>query len=104
MISYFVSQVNDIVVAVVVVPFKLDLVAGADGNTRRSSGVGDVADDIAGRNILHGAVVRGRTDVSSASIALINAVDPETVDAGVSVGRTDEGGDDGKEGCVFNHD
>jgi hypothetical protein len=85
------------------VPLKSDLVTSSGRNRARSRSVGNVANNVGARDILHWRVARRASDVGGATITLEDIIDPDTIDAGVSVGGTDEASKSSESVGEFDH-
>lgn len=92
---------NDIITPHIMVPLELERSTSRNSHgAANGTGTGNVAVDGAAGDVLDGVVVGRGADVDATAITLEDAVDPDTVDAGVCVGAGGEetSGHEGGEG------
>jgi len=94
----FVRRCNDIIIPVVVIPFKGNLVAALDIKSGGNCAVVDVASHGRRIDVFDGIVIGRATDVLVASVSLEGSVDPDTVDSGVSVSGSSKSGKHSSDG------
>jgi len=89
---------DNIIVPVVVVPFKSNLVTALNVKGGGHCAIVDVASQTAGVEILDGIVVGRAADVLIPAVSFEGAINPDTVDGGVSLGSGTKSGDDSSDG------